>query len=126
MLKFPTVAAIAALLMIPAAVSAAPMDMPSGAGGGGPAVRGGAPGPGAGPGGGGGPAGGAGRGGYVNRNVTVNRNVYVNRGGPVVGRRYHGGVWYGPGRHYWRGRWYAYGVGPCWLLSPIGYVWVCG
>ena len=21
---------------------------------------------------------------------------------------------------------YPYGVGPCWLLSPIGYVWVCG
>ena len=69
-------------------------------------------------------AGGPGR--TVNRNVTINRNVVVNRGGPVVGRRYHGGVWYGTGRRYWRGQWYAYGVGPCWLASPIGFVWVCG
>jgi len=44
----------------------------------------------------------------------------------VVGRRYHGGVWYGTGgRRFWRGQWYPYGVGPCWLLTPIGYVWVC-
>ena len=46
-------------------------------------------------------------------------------GGPVVGRRYHGGTWYGTGRRFWRGQWYAYGSGPCWLLSPIGYVWIC-
>jgi hypothetical protein len=72
----------------------------------------------------------------VNRNVTIDRNVNrnVNRNfnsnvsgnRPIVGRRYHGGVWYGTGRRYWRGQWYAYGVGPCWLLSPIGYVWICG
>jgi hypothetical protein len=62
----------------------------------------------------------------VGRNVTVNRNVYINRGGPVVGRRYHGGVWYGAGPRFWRGQWFAYGVGPCWAWSPIGYVWVCG
>jgi hypothetical protein len=120
--KFSIIATIAATLMIPASLSAQPASYgapPAGGGGGGG-------GPGAGPGGGGGgPAAGAKRG-YVNRNVTINRNVYVNRGGPIVGRRYHGGVWYGTGRHFWHGRWYAYGAGPCWLASPVGYVWVCG
>jgi hypothetical protein len=74
----------------------------------------------------------------VGRNVTVNRNVYINRGapgwqggpgwagGPVIGRRYHGGVWYGTGPRFWRGQWFAYGAGPCWAWSPVGYVWVCG
>jgi hypothetical protein len=52
-------------------------------------------------------------------------NVAVR--GPVrVGGRYYGGVWYGTGRRYWRGRWWPYGVGSCWRWSPIGYVWVCG
>jgi hypothetical protein len=58
------------------------------------------------------------------RNVVVHRNVVVNRN-VRIGRRYYGGVWYGARRHYWRGRWYAYGIGPCWLATPIGYVWVC-
>jgi hypothetical protein len=40
-------------------------------------------------------------------------------GGPAV--RVGGG-----GRRFWHGRWYAYGVGPCWQLTPGGYVWVCG
>jgi hypothetical protein len=43
-----------------------------------------------------------------------------------VGGRYYGGIWYGTGRRYWRGRWWPYGVGSCWRPSPIGYVWVCG
>ena len=116
--KLSIVAAVAATLIMPALASAQGL----GAGGGAPPGGGGGPGPGArGPGPG---AGGPGR--TVNRNVTINRNVVVNRGGPVVGRRYHGGVWYGTGRRYWRGQWYAYGVGPCWLASPIGFVWVCG
>jgi hypothetical protein len=55
----------------------------------------------------------------------MNRNITINRG-PVIGRRYHGGIWYGTGPRFWRGHWYPYGVGPCWLVSPIGYVWVCG
>jgi hypothetical protein len=57
----------------------------------------------------------------VNRRVVVHRNVNVR-----VGGRYGGGVWYGARRHYWNGRWYAYGIGPCWLATPIGYVWTCG
>ena len=57
---------------------------------------------------------------------NFNRGSTVGGGGPIVGRRYHGGVWYGTGgRRFWRGQWYPYGVGPCWLLTPIGYVWVC-
>jgi hypothetical protein len=44
----------------------------------------------------------------------------------VHGHRYYGGVWYGTGRHYWRDRWWDYGVGECWLWTPVGvFVWVC-
>jgi hypothetical protein len=50
---------------------------------------------------------------------------YYGRGRWRVGGRYYGGVWYGTGRRFWNGRWYAYGVGSCWRMSPIGYVWVC-
>jgi hypothetical protein len=46
--------------------------------------------------------------------------VHVGDGG---GRRFVGG---GGGRHFWNGRWYSYGVGPCWSLVPNGYIWVCG
>jgi len=42
-----------------------------------------------------------------------------------VQHHYHGGVWYGTGRRYWHGQWYDYGVGACWLATPIGYVWTC-
>lgn len=58
----------------------------------------------------------------VRRNV-VRRNVRRNW---VVGRRYYGGIYYGHVRRFWRGRWWAYGVGSCWRLTPDGfYVWVC-
>ncbi len=77
--------------------------------------------------------------GHVNRNVTVHRHVDVHRHIDVhrhgdghrshrlvIGRPYHGGVWYGTGRRHWRGQWYAYGVGPCWFLTPFNYyVWTC-
>ena len=57
----------------------------------------------------------------------IDRGPVVRHGSPYrVGGRYHGGTWYGTGRHWWNGRWYNYGVGRCWLWSPIGYVWVCG
>lgn len=31
------------------------------------------------------------------------------------------------GGHFWHGRWWAYGVGPCWVWTPVGafYNWVC-
>lgn len=64
------------------------------------------------------------------RTRTVNRSRATRgnfaRGNVRIGHRYHGGTWYGARRHYWHGRWYAYGVGSCWLPTPIGYVWVCG
>ena len=65
--------------------------------------------------------------GFHHYNGAVGRRGVVVRGGAYrVGGRYHGGIWYGTGRHWWNGRWYGYGVGPCWLWSPIGYVWICG
>ena len=50
---------------------------------------------------------------------------------------YHGGDHWGGGHathlgggrgrgHYWHGRWWGYGVGPCWRLSPGGWIWICG
>ena len=131
------VAAVAStLIMIPVLASAQGPVGPGGGGAPGPAGPGRAGAAPAGPRGGGpGPAAVGPRGpgpGNVGRNVTINRNVYINRGGPggpggpVVGRRYHGGIWYGTGPRFWRGRWFAYGAGPCWAWSPIGYVWVCG
>lgn len=33
----------------------------------------------------------------------------------IVGKKYNGHVWYGQSRHRWRGTWYAYGEGPCWI-----------
>lgn len=85
---------------------------------------------------------GVGRGGYgYHRGAGVAHRGYGFRGGgmyrgygvhgPAAGRyrvggRYYGGVWYGTGRRYWGGRWWPYGVGSCWRVSPIGYVWICG
>jgi hypothetical protein len=61
--------------------------------------------------------------------VRSGRTVHGVRGprgrAIAVGTRYHGGIWYGPGRRYWRGRWWAYGVGSCWRWTDIGYVWIC-
>jgi hypothetical protein len=57
---------------------------------------------------------------HVHKNVHVNKNVRVHtnvRGHTnyVVGRTYNGHIWYGRHRHRWHGRWYAYGIGPCWI-----------
>jgi hypothetical protein len=60
----------------------------------------------------------------INRNINVNRNLNVNRrvnvdrrvrSNFVVGRRYNGHMWFGHNRHFWHGRWHAYGDGPCWI-----------
>jgi hypothetical protein len=32
----------------------------------------------------------------------------------------------GGGRRFWHGHWYGYGVGPCWSVTPVGYIWICG
>jgi hypothetical protein len=39
----------------------------------------------------------------------------------------HGHFVRGHGRHFWHGRWWDYGVGPCWVWSDVyaEYVWVC-
>jgi hypothetical protein len=29
-------------------------------------------------------------------------------------------------RHYWHGQWWDYGVGPCWIRTPVGWIWTCG
>lgn len=63
------------------------------------------------------------RGGAAYRGYGVNRAAVARH---RIGGRYYGGVWYGTGRRYWRGRWWPYGVGSCWRRSPVGYVWICG
>ena len=53
-------------------------------------------------------------------------------GGHFAGRRFGGhrfghGRFVGHHRHFWHGRWWDYGVGPCWVWSDVyaEYVWVC-
>ena len=29
-------------------------------------------------------------------------------------------------RHFWHGRWWYEGHGPCWRRTRVGWVWVCG
>lgn len=26
-------------------------------------------------------------------------------------------------RRMWHGHWYPYGVGPCWIRTPVGWIW---
>jgi hypothetical protein len=60
---------------------------------------------------------------HVNNDMHSNKNVHIDK--VSVGHRYQGGTWYGHKRHYWHNRWYDYGIGPCWLSTPIGFVWTC-
>jgi hypothetical protein len=46
----------------------------------------------------------------------MNRPAVVRRGDMRGGGR----------RHFYRGRWWDYGVGPCWRPTPRGYIWICG
>jgi hypothetical protein len=39
----------------------------------------------------------------------------------TVGKSYGHHVYYGHHRHRWHGRWYDYGVGPCWVR--VGDIW---
>ena len=52
---------------------------------------------------------------------------FVGHGG---GGGHHGGgrviVRGGGGRHFWHGRWWGPGIGPCWRWTPLGWVWICG
>jgi hypothetical protein len=77
---------------------------------------------------GGGHHGGGHAGAHVNRGAQVNRNVRVHENRPankryVVGRRYNGNIWFGHSGHRWQGRWYAYGVGPCWVYVDGLWFW---
>lgn len=57
----------------------------------------------------------------VHKNVVVKKNVHVRKNVYVVGKKYHGHVWYGHRRHRWHGKWYDYGIGPCWI--NVGGLW---
>jgi len=59
---------------------------------------------------------------HVNRNVRVHENRPANRH-YVVGRTYNGHIWFGHRGHRWHGRWYAYGVGPCWIYIDGLWFW---
>jgi len=47
------------------------------------------------------------------------------RGGGPRGGFVRGGRGGGGGRHFWHGRWWGYGVGPCWRLVGPVWVWIC-
>lgn len=41
--------------------------------------------------------------------------------------RENGPPWYGPAwPGFYRGRWNGGGFGPCYVSTPIGYMWTCG
>ncbi len=53
-----------------------------------------------------------------------NKGVVIHKkGGPtyVIGKKYNGNIYVGKKRRNWHGKWYAYGVGPCWIR--VGDVW---
>ena len=54
--------------------------------------------------------------------------VVIGPGAHVVtGQRTRVHVTGGHRRHFWHGRWWYYGVGPCWRWSDVygEYIWVC-
>jgi len=61
----------------------------------------------------------------VNKTVHVNKSVHVNKGSGkfTIGKTYNGHIWYGHNRHFWHGRWYDYGVGPCWINVDGEWFW---
>ena len=50
--------------------------------------------------------------------VEYERAVHYWRSGP----HYYGPAW----PRYYRGRWNGGGFGPCYVYTPIGYMWTCG
>lgn len=60
---------------------------------------------------------------YTSHHGTHHTVVHTSHGSHhyVVGHSYGGHVYYGHNRHRWHGRWYSYGVGPCWV--NVGGVW---
>jgi hypothetical protein len=49
--------------------------------------------------------------------VESPRTVYI------VGNSYNGNLYVGKKRHRWHGKWYAYGVGPCWIRAGDAWFW---
>lgn len=43
------------------------------------------------------------------------------------GHVHHGHAHHGHGRHFWHGRWWGYGIGPCWVWSDYydEFIWQC-
>jgi hypothetical protein len=66
---------------------------------------------------------------YTRRSVarttraSVRRSIQVGRSVQVTRRLAHPHR-----RHFWKGRWWEYGIGECWHYVPkLGeYIWVCG
>ena len=58
----------------------------------------------------------------VKKKVVVNPVVRTNRV-YVIGKRYNGNVWVGRERYFWRGAWYDYGVGRCWIRVNGVWFW---
>lgn len=58
---------------------------------------------------------------FVARNVARTRVVHS-------ASHVHGGHHFSHRRHYWHGRWWAYGVGSCWVYDDDygEYYWGCG
>jgi hypothetical protein len=54
----------------------------------------------------------------------VGHGAFVGHG---VGHGARGGhfVRGGGGRHFWHGRWWGPGIGPCWRWTPLGWIWIC-
>jgi hypothetical protein len=58
------------------------------------------------------------------KNVVVKHKDVVVKHKYVIGHKYHTHhVWYGYSGHRWRGVWYPYGVGPCWIWVDGVWFW---
>jgi hypothetical protein len=64
----------------------------------------------------------------VHVKVKVRKNVVVvpvvrTKKVYVIGKRYNGRLWVGENRYFWRGAWYDYGVGRCWIRVNGVWFW---
>lgn len=60
---------------------------------------------------------------HVNQGTHVEHENRPANKHYVVGRTYDGHIWFGHAGHRWHGRWYAYGVGPCWIYVDGLWFW---
>jgi hypothetical protein len=59
----------------------------------------------------------------LKQNIQVNKNLKLKTSKFIVGKKYGNHIWLGHNRHRWHGRWYAYGVGPCWINIEDEWFW---